>query len=62
MRAGQPVGPPSPFDREQQALAGLAVEGVVAVGHSLPDTELIDLHGAATGPSAILAALDTLES
>jgi len=48
MRASQPAGPPSPFDREQQALADTTVEGVIVPGQRLPDAELIDVDGAAT--------------
>ena len=55
MRASQPAGPPSPFDREQQALAGITVEGVIAPGERLPDAQLMDVHAAATTLSRELA-------
>jgi peroxiredoxin len=55
MRASQPAGPPSVFDREQQRLAELVPEGVIALGAQLPDAELLDVHGAAT---TLLSALD----
>lgn len=55
MRAGQPAGPPSAFDREQQELAGVVPEGVIAVGSRLPDADLLDVHGS---PTTLLAALD----
>ena len=48
MRAGQPAGPPSAFDREQQHLAELEPDGIIAIGERLPDTELVDVHGKST--------------
>jgi len=40
------------FAREQQTLASVTHEGVIAVGASLPDAELLDPHGASTTLSA----------
>ncbi len=48
MRAGQPAGPPSAFDREQQRLAELEPDGIIAIGERLPNAELIDVHGEST--------------
>lgn len=48
MRAGQPAGSPSAFDREQQQLAELEPDGIIAIGEHLPDAELVDVHGEST--------------
>jgi len=56
MRAGQPAGPPSAFDREQQQLAQLTPAGVIAIGERLPDAELLDVHGNST---TLWTALDS---
>ena len=48
VRASQPAGPPSAFDREQQQLAELEPDGIIAIGERLPDAELVDVHGQST--------------
>jgi peroxiredoxin len=48
MRASQPARPASAFDREQQQLAELVPEGIIAIGERLPDAELVGVHGKST--------------
>jgi peroxiredoxin len=38
----------SVFTREQEALAGVILEGVISLGETLPDAPLLDPHGAET--------------
>ncbi len=54
MRDGQPAGPPTAFDREQQQLASYTPDSVIAVGAKLADAELLDAHGA---PTTLFSAL-----
>lgn len=61
MRASQPAGqPPSAFDREQQQLAQLTPDGVIAIGERLPDADLLDVHAASTTLYAVLDARRTV--
>ena len=55
MKEGRPAGPPSAFDREQEQLAGLVPDGVIAAGERLPDAQLLDARG---GSTSLLAQLD----
>jgi peroxiredoxin len=59
-RSSQPAGPPSAFDREQQQLADHTVDGVIAAGVSLPDAELLDVHGSVTTLRAVLDGRQTV--
>jgi len=44
-----PGAPPSPFALEQAALAAAGVpDGVIGIGSTLPDVEMLDVHGEST--------------
>jgi peroxiredoxin len=60
MRASQPAGPPSAFDREQQQLAELEPHGIIAIGERMPDAELVDVHGQSTTLTTAIAGRRTV--
>jgi peroxiredoxin len=60
MRASQPAGPPSAFDREQQQLAELEADGIIAIGERMPDAELVDVHGQSTTLTTAIAGRRTV--